>query len=96
MISQTIDTLCKGQCYVQKIVVSASNIVANRFICRKGENLMDRLFYITKGTFHISEKGQKEICAPEGTLLYLPSDVEYTSYWEQIDNSSYIAFNSIP
>lgn len=93
MISQTIDTICKGQCYVQKIVVSASNIVANRFVCRKGENLMDRLFYITKGTFHISEKGQKEICAPEGTLLYLPSDVEYTSYWEQIDNSSYIAFN---
>lgn len=48
---------------------------------------------ITKGTFHICEKGEKEICAPEGALLYLPCDIEYTSYWEQIHNSSYIAFN---
>ena len=93
MISQTIDTICEGKCYVQKIVVSASKIITNRCIFKKGEKLMDRLFYITKGTFHISEKGQKEICAPEGTLLYLPGDVEYTSYWEQIDDSSYIAFN---
>ena len=54
---------------------------------------MDRLFYITKGIFHIKEKNCKEICAHEGTLIYLPSDVEYTAYWEQSDIGSYIAFN---
>ena len=93
MLSQTINKICVGKCYIQQIVVSAGKINLVKSICKKGENIMDRLFYVTKGIFHIKEKNCKEICAHEGTLIYLPSDVEYTAYWEQTDIASYIAFN---
>lgn len=93
MLSQTINNICEGKCCVQQIVVSANKINSVKFICKKGEKIMDRLFYITKGIFYIKEKNRKEICAPEGTLIYLPADVEYIAYWEQIDIASYIAFN---
>ena len=93
MLSQTINKICEGKCCVQQIVVSAGKINSVKSICKKGEKIMDRLFYVTKGIFHIKEKNCKEICAHEGTLIYLPSDVEYTAYWEQTDIASYIAFN---
>lgn len=93
MIPRIISAICEGKCYVQQIVVSANKISSVKTICKKGEKIMDRLFYITKGTFNIKEKNCKEICAHEGTLIYLPSDVEYTAYWEQTDIASYIAFN---
>jgi hypothetical protein len=90
MIPRIISAICEGKCYVQQIVVSANKISSVKTICKKGEKIMDRLFYITKGTFNIKEKNCKEICAHEGTLIYLPSDVEYTAYWEQTDIASYI------
>lgn len=93
MLSQTLSTICEGKCYVQQMVVSASKINSVKSICKKGEKVMDRLFYITKGIFHISEMGHTEINAGEGTLIYLPADVEYTAYWEQSEIASYIAFN---
>lgn len=93
MLAQSINTICNGDCYVKKIVVFASLANPNRFICRKGDKLMDRLFYITKGVFYIQESGKPEITAPAGTLLYLPSDVEYESYWEKNADISYITFN---
>lgn len=57
MRAQSINTVCNGDCYVKKIVVLASAANPNLFICRKGDKLMDRLFYITKGVFYIKEKG---------------------------------------
>lgn len=93
MLSQTINTICEGKYYVQQMVVSASKITSVKSICKKGEKIMDRLFYITKGVFHIRENGCDEIIAPEGRMIYLPADVEYTAYWEQPDIASYIAFN---
>lgn len=93
MLSRTVEAICEGNCYVQQIVVSASKITSIKSICKKGEKTMDRLFYVTKGIFHISEKGRREINAVEGTLIYLPADVEYTAFWEQPEIASYIAFN---
>ena len=93
MLTQTVNAICAGRCYVQKIVVAANSANTGRYICKKGEKPMERLFYITKGVFYIHEKGEKEIAAPEGTLLYLPTDVEYVSYWAQTAEASYIALN---
>lgn len=79
--------LCK------KIVVRADNANPNRFICRKGDMPMDRLFYIVRGIFYIKENGREEITANEGSLVYLPADVEYESHWDKNTEASYIAFN---
>ena len=93
MNSDTITAICEGRSFIKKIVVSANIANPARHTCNKGEKTMERLFYITKGCFYITEKNCEEIIANEGTLLFLPADVEYTSYWDSSKEGSYIAFN---
>lgn len=93
MFSGSINAICNGDCLVKTIVVNANTAVYGRFTCQKGDKLMERLFYVTKGVFHIKEKGGEEINASAGTLLYLPSDVEYDSRWDNNSEGAYIAFN---
>ncbi len=92
MLQKAINTICNGESIVKKIVVASNKPILGRHICVKGDKLMDRFFYISKGTFKIKEKGAEEIIAIEGTLLYLPRDIEYVSCWEE-GLASYVAFN---
>lgn len=92
MLSQNIKAICEGGCYIQQIAILEGKVNTKRHTCKKGEKVMDRFFYITNGVFHICEIGGKEIVATEGDLLYLPADVEYTSFWEQMEGSTYISF----
>lgn len=93
VFSKTMSDICNSINYVKKIVILATNANPQKYTCSKGDKPMDRLFYITKGKFNITEKGCENIVATEGDLLFLPADVEYTSFWDESYDASYIAFN---
>jgi len=64
------------------------------FVCRKGDVLYARLFYIVKGKiiFNIRDT-VLEFSA--GNILYLPYDVTYTSRWDIAEEGEFITINFI-
>lgn len=95
MLLNTVNGFINGDCFIQNIVVMKAVPNPDRYINTKGEKLYDRLFYISKGTFYIREKGKNQIIAKEGSLVYLPKGVEYVSYWDKSIKGEYITFNYI-
>ena len=81
--------LKQGGFYVEKIFVSKSNAVLEKFICKKGDRNFNRFFYITKGVFYINDVTGTKIVATPGSVLYLPSDIEYQSYWDKTQEGAY-------
>ena len=65
--------------------LAASQTVKNpyrHYLCLKGQERLDRFFYIRKGFFCIQQEGCDEIIAKEGALLYLPGDCVYEAEWK--------------
>ncbi len=95
MIEKSIEAICAGECCIKKIVVHTGTPDPKRFVCTVGQKVYDRLFYVTKGCFHIRNKNGNELTVSPGMILYLPTDVEYESYWDEQTEGGYITFHFV-
>ncbi len=93
MIEENIGTVCRGDCCIRKIVVYAGTPNPKRYVCTVGHKTFDRFFYVTKGCFHIRNKSGIELTVRPGMILYLPTDVEYESYWDETAEGGFVSFN---
>ena len=58
--------------------------------CCKGNKMFDRFFYVVSGEINIRNNDGTSLNAPAGTVIYLPCDVEYFSYWSEQEEGQYI------
>lgn len=93
MFENNIAKVCAGECSLGKIVLVSQIPDPMRYVCRIGEKAFDRFFYVTKGCFYIRNTDGESIEVPAGSVLYLPKDVEYESYWDDKVRGGYISFN---
>ena len=55
--------------------------LAKTNMCKKGEVLRSRFFYIIDGQYTITPPNSEDIVAKKGDILYLPPDCTYVSSW---------------
>ena len=87
-----MQTIIEGNCLVKKIVIFNGVPNPEKHICKIGDKIYDRFFYVTKGTFYLRNKSGTELVANAGTIIYLPADVEYESHWDASTKGGYISF----
>ena len=92
MNEKTMKIIMEGDCLVQKIVIFSGIPNPEKHICKMGDRLFDRFFYVTKGTFYLTNKSGTSIQAKAGEIVYLPADVEYESCWDADVKGGYISF----
>lgn len=92
IFENTVSLINNGSCSVGKICVFAAVPDKIKFSRRSGELKFDRFFYISKGNFTLINKSGTEIAADAGSVIYLPEDVEYESYWNSAEDGEYISF----
>ena len=93
MIKDTFDSILNGNCMIKNIVVAKAVPIPKTYVYEKGSKMHDRLFYILDGCFFITEKGQDQIVATKGSLIFLPADTDYVSSWTIESNNKYISLN---
>lgn len=93
MIAKSIERVCAGSCSVRRIVVHRAVPNPKKYICIAGQKRYDRFFYVTAGCFHLNNKNGSEIVAEAGSVLYLPTDVEYESFWDEEVQGGFLTFN---
>ena len=83
MIYESLKLVEKGETIVRNIVLYSEIANPSVYICKKGEKQYDRIFYVKKGNFFLQNSGSGGKCveAGKGSVIYLPYDVEYKSYW---------------
>ncbi len=80
--------------YVESIdVYNGRPIAPSNTVCRVGDMVMSRFFYVVNGSIIFNEGTDKYIKASAGDIIYLPSNVTYTSYWADTPDLEYISFN---
>ncbi len=90
-----IKKLSDKEVFVRDISVWGAKPNPQQFICKKGQKMIDRLFYVVKGNFFLENKNGSKIVASKGDVLYLPADVEYVSYWNTDEEGYSISFSFI-
>ena len=65
----------------------------NTYVCPKNSRLYSRFFYVVNGLIIFNKNTKKELCAPAGTIVYLPSDATYKSEWPAGEVGEYISIN---
>ena len=65
----------------------------NTYVCPKSSRLYSRFFYVVNGLIIFNKNTKKELCAPAGTIVYLPSDATYKSEWPVGEVGEYISIN---
>lgn len=94
MNNTAIEQITLGNCHVKRIVIYRDDAPdPKKVICRVGDRVFDRYFYVTKGTIYIQNKYGEEVVADAGSIVYLPADVEYVSHWDATVKGGYISFN---
>ncbi|MBQ3085437.1 MAG: helix-turn-helix transcriptional regulator [Clostridia bacterium] len=93
MIAESIKTVCAGGCSIRRTVVHRAVPNPKKYICIAGQRQYDRFFYVTAGCFHLKNKNGSELVAEAGSVLYLPTDVEYESYWDEEQQGGFLSFN---
>lgn len=68
------------------------------YICRKGDKLYSRLFYIEKGMmlfYDLDDRKKLKLTASEGDIVYLPNNSSYYSEWRAEGEGAYksVLFN---
>ena len=63
------------------------------YVCSKGDKPFARLFYVVRGTIIFNKKTAKPICAPAGSVVYLPNDITYISEWSGDETGEFISIN---
>ena len=62
-------------------------------VCRVGDMVMSRFFYVVSGSIIFNEGTDRYLKVSAGDIIYLPTNVTYTSYWADNPDSEYISFN---
>ncbi len=88
-----IEKLFNKEFSVQEISVWTAIPDPKLYYCKIGQKRINRLFYISKGTFYLKNSDLSEITASKGDILYLPCDVEYISHWDEREEGHYISLN---
>lgn len=77
---------------LEQLSVYRANVAPpSPYVCRSGDKLFDRFFYIVRGTFRIHETGKDPIVASSGDILYLPYNSTYVSEW--LEAGEYVTLN---
>ena len=81
--------------YLSSTSADKSSEKLSKYICTKGMRPFSRLFYIISGEtfFTFTNKAKEEITvhAKKHDIVFLPDDIEYTSYWKNIDDMDYVS-----
>lgn len=95
MNKQSLELVENGETIVKNIVMHSEIANPNVYICKKGEKLYDRIFFVKKGKFFLEDikDENNNVRASKGTVIYLTSDVEYKSFWDTESEGEYISFN---
>ena len=64
-------------------------------LCKKGEKMFSRFFYVIRGEIIFDKGTDDEIHAPAGSIVYLPNDISYRSEWLTHEDGLSISFNFI-
>ena len=64
------------------------------FICKAGDLLFERFFYVTQGKI-IFNVNDEILEFSAGDIVYLPYDVTYTSHWDTAEEGGFISINFI-
>lgn len=77
--------------FIKNIGVVSDDVNPEKFYCVKGNRQFDRFFYVISGTIFFNKGTKDYLEAGAGTILYLPSDIEYVSEWDESQKSEYIS-----
>ena len=90
------ESIALGNCFPHTIHLYRAKVMPpSRHNCVKGLKKFDRFFYVVKGEINIHNQNGTDVKAPAGTVVYLPSDVEYTSFWSDFELGEYITLQFI-
>lgn len=87
-----LKVICDNECFVSNLIAytftnKRINLITIR---RKGQDLMQRIYYIKDGKTEFILNDNQIIYCTKGDILYFPPDVTYTSLWEENPNNSTI------
>ena len=63
--------------------------------CREGAKLFDRIFYVVRGTISFDLAGGAHLDAPAGSVVFLPNNCTYRSYWTAEGEGEFFSVNYI-
>lgn len=90
------ESIVSGNCFPHTIDLHRAKVTPpSRHDCVKGLKRFDRFFYVVRGEINIHNKNGTDVKAPAGTVVYLPSDVEYTSFWSSFEVGEYITLQFV-
>lgn len=92
MFSDTALQIDYDDIHPRGILVDAAVPNPDRFVCRAGQAVFDRFFYVVEGVFTITLKNRTQITVNPGNILYLPADTKYVSHWDRTKKGYYISF----
>lgn len=88
--------LISGSTHIEMLTVYASDVTPpSNHICRPGTRKFERFFYVTRGKIVFTLPKGNIIEADAGTIVYLPYDCIYESYWAENESGGYITINFI-
>lgn len=64
-------------------------------VCKNGEKMFSRFFYVTSGIFVFNQGTDDSVSATAGDIVYLPSNVSYVSDWVGSARGSYITLHFV-
>lgn len=65
------------------------------YICRTGDKVFSRFFYVVSGKIIFDKGTDRELSAGENEIVFLPNDVTYKSEWDIAKTGRYIALNFV-
>ncbi len=87
-------SLSEKNFYIETLdVYNGHPIPPSNTVCKVGDMVMSRFFYVVSGAIVFNGDTDKYLRASAGDIIYLPTNVTYTSYWEDNPDSEYITFN---
>ena len=85
------ESIALGNCTPKAICLYKATVIPPaKHNCCKGNKMFDRFFYVISGEINIFNNNGTSLNAHAGTLIYLPGDVQYFSYWSEQEEGQYI------
>lgn len=91
---QELLAVCEKISNIDRLNVYNGHPVPPSYNVRKaGYRDYSRFLYVIKGTFVFDAQTENQLEAHAGDIIYLPSGIAHTCYWEKENNSEYISVN---
>lgn len=74
-------------------VFSGTVPTPDRYVCTENDKPFSRFFYVANGTIIFDRGTADEVCAPAGSIVYLPNNITYKSEWPAGETGRYISIN---